>query len=133
MIIGGSSEFCYDCQAWSFFWIDTADGGWKKTCVHCKERRDHPYGAFQYDEKEKEDMPNETANPVCKNPKCSHYCIQVCDVEARRNRCGYCFTPLNGNHADVGQNTNGNKPTVRVHREGKFLRLNFTKSPERVM
>lgn len=73
-------------------------------------------------------MPNETANPVCKNPHCSHYMLQVCDVEARRNRCGHCYTPLDGNHENVGQ-----KPTVRVRREGKQLRLHFGSQSSFVM
>ena len=65
-------------------------------------------------------MSPKARNPICKNQKCSHANIEVSDVEARRNRCGHCFQPLDGNPVNVGV-----KPTARVVREGKQLRLRF--------
>ena len=44
-IIGGSSKFCQECRAWTFFLYVEGDGIVAKVCVKCKERRDHPYGA----------------------------------------------------------------------------------------
>lgn len=79
---------------------------------------------LQSTQKEKQAMPDEVKNPVCPNPKCSHFSIQVSDVEARRNRCGHCFVPLDGTAVKVGH-----KPTARVTRVGHHLTLKLGNLP----
>lgn len=69
-------------------------------------------------------MPAENQNPVCQNPRCSHYMVRSCLVEAQQNRCNTCRQPLTGETV---------KPTARVKRVGKQLRLQFAGLPQYIM
>lgn len=66
--------------------------------------------------------------PICQNERCSHYMLRVSLAEMYANRCGSCKQPLNEQPAAPRP-----KPTARVRREGRQLRLRFAGQPNWIM